>query len=798
MTTTAVNAYHDGSDVVLLRRGATGILERQRVAGPHVFYLLTSEVPDHIRDVLRGSKHVTSIRKRGRWARITMARSDNRAAAIEWLSKHGVPAYEGDLTPIRRILADEDIQIVKPRRVYLDIEADSRVPFTRKGDARVLCWVLADNEGPDGAREIARSLLNEWTDADERRVMNELWAALDPYDQVIAWSGDRFDFPVIKARTIYTQCTLPRTERWLWMDLMLAYGRHGRNKADGEEKSSLKLNDVCHANLGEGKHDFNSAATYEAWMNSTPCESGVCMNCRQCLINYCGQDTILLPKLETKLGVLALHDAVCQSCHIFPDSNSLRPTEFVDGFMLHIGARHDYHFPTLKRGRESKKYEGAYVMKPASPGILKNVHVADFASMYPTIIRTWNMSPETVAQDVPVNGPIPPNRCRTPQTRTGFTTEFVGILPMALKEMIAQRKSHSDKKKALPPGTQEWKDAERGDNAGKVTNNSFYGVAGNKDSRIFNQGVAEGTSTTGAYLIKRVIEEASRWQLPAIYADTDGEFSQGPREKFQEFVDYCNSTLLPGIAQECGCLQSFLKIEFEKSFERIVFIKAKKYVGMYSHYKGKLAPADAEPEIRGLEYRRGDSAPLGRKLQKQIIDKLMKERCETPEDFEPLIEAARRHITDDPLDVGEVSFVKALQKPINEYVQKEKKRGGGLTARPPHVEVAAMLKERGVDTGYKGARVRFVVKDAYMKDYIPSEDYDGTFDRNYLWMSVWEPSLRLLVAAFPGYAWDRFSVKKKTKPVDDSQLALDLSAPAHKEEAEEIEDDDEDEDSETD
>ena len=182
------------------------------------------------------------------------------------------------------------------------------------------------------------------------------------------------------------------------------------------------------------------------------------------------------------------------------------------------------HFPTAQYRDNESGYEGAYVMRPAEGmGILRNVHVADFASLYPSIIITWNMSLET-RKDMPVNGPIAPGHARSPLNGVTFEVERDGILPEALRTMIKMRKVYNDKKSAEPPGTDAWKSYDRISTAYKVAANSFYGVLGTTNSRFYVRAIAESVTKCGRWLIESTISEARRWKLETVYGDTDSVF----------------------------------------------------------------------------------------------------------------------------------------------------------------------------------------------------------------------------------------------------------------------------------
>ena len=268
------------------------------------------------------------------------------------------------------------------------------------------------------------------------------------------------------------------------------------------------------------------------------------------------------------------------------------------------------------------------------------------------------------------------------------------------------------------------------------------------------------------------------------------------REAFVAFVKWCNAELYPAAIRECGCIENHIQIDYQKEFERLVMVSAKKYVAVFRHYKGiatctcdtqkgepgaidvyamtcrdcgkkweALPPPRGKPEIRGLEYKRGDAALLARRLQWNVIQKLMAELCEDPEAFVPMIERVRDHVLLEPLPLAEVQLSKSLSKPLKEYAVKIK-TDGTAAAQPPHVQVARLLKERGELVG-EGTRIPYVVMDASVSPMkvAPAADYQGECDRfHVLGRPGVAASARLLAAAFPGVDWkERFGKVRPRK-----------------------------------
>lgn len=789
MTIEVVNAFVDGPDLVILSREGTRVSER-RVRPEYSFFVRRRDLDAAGADfsrMLRQSRPLVAMKEEGPWTRLcwsdeyvrramTSGKRDGDRKVQSPFQERGIDTFEGDVDPVRRWFTDTpDAAIAKPRRGYYDLETDSRVsPREAKlGRARVLSWAVC-GEDPESVRS---GMLREWSDSAERDLLYAYFEAVADLDQLLAWSGDDFDEPVLDGRTANLGVSYDM-RRKLWLDHLKLYKRMNLNSSEsGAEKQSMKLGSIAQATIGEGKEELPPEMA-KKWPGRTMGSLSYELydaggEWRSMLDSYNRQDTKLLPKIEKVTGFAALFDTLCDVCRVLPNSRGLLPTQQMDGFMLRLGAERAeaYRFPTrIWKDRDEAKededpFAGAFVMEPKAKGITRDVHVADFASLYPSIIQTWNMSPET-KRGIPVNGPIPEGHCRSPMTGIGFTTAFDGILPIALREMIRLRKAWSEKQASLTPGTTESKEAARRSMAYKVAANSFYGVVGSPYSRYFDRSIAESVTQNGVWLIRQTIAAAEEKGMEVVYGDTDSFFAKGATQtEMEEFVAWCNKDLYPRLLRSVGCRLEHcaIKLAYEKAFDRIVMVTAKRYAGTFLHYKGTRAkpmPGEGEkfdkerhsrPEIKGLEYKRGDAAVLARTLQEKVIMDILR-GIDRPEAYRAYLETTLAHVSKDELPLEEVMLAKSLSKKTSAYHHKTSTGKDG--AVPPHVRVAEMLEAAGKPIG-EGSRVAYVVVDGSDGiKAIPAEDYKGECDRFYLWENlVYPPTQRLLQAAFPDQNW---------------------------------------------
>jgi DNA polymerase elongation subunit (family B) len=743
-----INAFasYEGDLTLITRVNGERVIKREKAQ--YISYHKYSEISESCLHWLKSSPLVRELiiepYDHINWLRINWVDYEARQNAL-WGEKpycifESGEHYEGDLSPVMRYLIDNNVEIAKPKRCYIDLETDSRVPFIKavEGRAAILSWALVDDLGHEKVEVLNRDSYN-----DEQDLVMSLWQELQQYEQVLAWNGDGFDFKVIKERTKYLGLSVNH-RYWLWLDHMLLFKRLNTAAESGDEKTSYKLNDIAQAILGEGKDTLDGSRTWYYW------EKGG--SDREALVKYNLKDTKLLQQIEKKTGLVDLFQSLCEVTGVLPDTYGLQPVKQVDSFLLRLAKPKGLKFLSKNVVVEHEKFKGAYVMPPEAHGIEKNIHVADFQRLYPSIMISWNMSPETKSET---------GECLVEATGVRFS-KLQGILPFALKKLIDLRKKSSKDRDELPPGTSGWYDANRLSTAYKVAANSFYGVVGSSFSRFFDAQIAESVTQTGAQLIKETIKEAENRGMKAIYADTDSLFVKGvDAEVFKSFVSWCNETLYPQMIERMGCVENDICLAYEKAFDRVVFVGAKKYVGSYLHYKGKRASVESKPEIKGLEYRRGDSVFLARKLQIQVIEKICA-GCEDSNIYEEIVQKTMNHVLNEPLSLSEVIISKTLSKEVEHYSVRLKK-DGTFSALPRHVVVAKDLIHKGVEVSI-GTRIGYVVMDASVRPLtvMYAEEYDGVCDRYYLWDSlVYPPTFRLLSSAFPLHDWTMF---QKTRP----------------------------------
>ena len=138
-------------------------------------------------------------------------------------------------------------------------------------------------------------------------------------------------------------------------------------------------------------------------------------------------------------------------------------------------------------------------------GMHRNVWVFDFKSLYPSIIRTFNIDPLSYVA-------APTRGAELIETPGGAFRREPAILPRMLDELFPRREA------AKRAG-----DSVAG-HAIKILMNSFYGVLGTPACRFYNPALANSITGTGREMLlwsKQWFESAG---YTVLYGDTDSLF----------------------------------------------------------------------------------------------------------------------------------------------------------------------------------------------------------------------------------------------------------------------------------
>ncbi|WP_175059460.1 DNA-directed DNA polymerase [Thermococcus sp. 2319x1] len=340
----------------------------------------------------------------------------------------------------------------------------------------------------------------------------------------------------------------------------------------------------------------------------------------------------------------------------------------VEWYLLRVAYARNELAPNKPDEEEYKRrlrttYLGGYVKEPEK-GLWENIIYLDFRSLYPSIIVTHNVSPDTLEKEGCENYDI------APIVGYKFCKDFPGFIPSILGDLIAMRQEIKKKMKAtIDPIEKKMLDYRQ--RAVKLLANSYYGYMGYPKARWYSKECAESVTAWGRHYIEMTIKEIEeKFGFKVLYADTDGFYATIPGEKpeiikkkAREFLNYINSKL-PGL----------LELEYEGFYLRGFFVTKKRY-----------AVIDEEGRIttRGLEVVRRDWSEIAKETQAKVLEAILKDGS-----VEKAVEIVR--------DVVEkiAKYRVPLEKlVIHEQITRDLK---DYKAIGPHVSIAKRLATRGI------------------------------------------------------------------------------------------------------
>lgn len=267
-----------------------------------------------------------------------------------------------------------------------------------------------------------------------------------------------------------------------------------------------------------------------------------------------------------------------------------------------------------KKGAE-KTFEGGFVLPPEK-GVHEDVIALDFSSMYPTIMISFNISPDTFVE--PNEAEEESDLYVAPEVGHAFKKAPDGFFKRIMSDLITRRKAIKAEMKKYDKTSDEYRLLDIQQQSVKILTNSFYGYTGWSAAKFYKRECAEATTAWGRHFIKRAVTVAEERGFKVIYGDTDSIFAKltdarGDVEDRREAILEKAKEVSERISKELP-----LELEIQDFFKSIFFTgKKKRYAALTD--KGEIV-------VRGLEVRRGDWCELAKEVQTKVIDLILREK----------------------------------------------------------------------------------------------------------------------------------------------------------------------------
>ena len=533
----------------------------------------------------------------------------------------------------------------------------------------------SQNEDPEQA------LLIEWL-ADESQLLTRFieWLCLYDPDIVIGWNVVNFDMVLLQKR-----CDLHDINFAIGRDGQTPYWRDNRNSGqkyieiagrvvlDGIDLlktatysfASFSLNNVATQLLGMQKQvddvDNRVAEITHNFHHN-----------KYALAQYNLQDCRLVWLIFEKTQLLDFAQLRAQLTGLEIDRFGGSVAAFTNLYLPKLH-RSGYVAPSLGDSESDLVSPGGYVMD-SIPGLYDNILVLDFKSLYPSIIRTFNIDPMGM-----VEGLLAPENAIEGFDGALFSRDK-HFLPDIIKDLWAQRDiAKKEQNAALSQAI-------------KIIMNSFYGVLGSSGCRFFDPRLSGSITKRGHQLLKQTKDWIEEKGYQVIYGDTDSIFvhikgehdANECRAIGKSLEQFINQTLTLSLKKDYG-VESELELEFETHFSKFLMPTIRGLeVGTKKRYAG-LVIENGEQHIvfKGLESVRTDWTELAKQFQQSLYHRVFNNL--PVKDY--VLEMVHKTYAGEHDEL--LVYRKRIRRKLDEYVKNV----------PPHIKAARNADEQNKALG---------------------------------------------------------------------------------------------------
>ena len=504
------------------------------------------------------------------------------------------------------------------------------------------------------------------------------------------------------------------------------------------EYPNYRLDTIARMTLGRGKIEY---------------EGNLDQLFRDDIEKFCEYNLVdveLVVDMDKKLQFIDLARAICHAGHVFYE-DFLFSSKYLEGAILTFlrrGGRVAPNKPQRKfkndDGTEGEgKFVGAYVKQP-QPGLYKWVYDLDLTSLYPSIIMSINISPETkigkvegytaeshmksqmesyVIEDDKGKRYPPMDKVKfedftkkmdlsIASNGVLYTQDKVGIIPEILNVWFDQRVEYKDqmKKFGQAGNDEKYKFFAQRQLVQKIMLNSLYGVLGLPSFRFYDVDNAEAVTLTGQTVIKTTEMIANQYYSKTIgeekdyniYVDTDSVFYEAaPLVKARNpNIDVTSDEqMIPAILEVAQEVESHINKVYDSMALKMFNINSHRFdikqetiaKGGFWVSKKRYAQwiindntVDCDKlDVKGLDVKRSSFPTYFKEVMSTVLMDILKDENKDKID-EYILRKKDEMKTTNFIDIAKNSAVKHMSK----YTFKNQALGEFMKGTPAHVKAA--------------------------------------------------------------------------------------------------------------
>ena len=435
-------------------------------------------------------------------------------------------------------------------------------------------------------------------------------------------------------------------------------------------------------------------------------------------IEYARRDSELALLFLLKLRLIDKYIALARvSGTLLQDILDGGQTQMVENLILREYMKHDRVLPARPTGEvsgerydEGEQLAGAEVLPPKK-GLLENIVILDYKSLYPTIMMAHNLCYTTE-----VVGEMPENVIKTPNGGVYVSGDIVkGIVPSILEDLLDRRQQTRAKMKTADEDDKRVLDATQ--LALKILLNSFYGYSGYTRARLYSLTLAGAVTSFGREnilhtkdLIENDIKEiilndgkavrkgegidGKHIGLSVVYGDTDSVFVHllDKDITFDEAQIVGNS--IANTVTES--LVKPMELVFDSFAKRAIFLAKKRYA-LLVHEKTAQGLKE-KIKVKGMETVRRDWCEITTRTIEKVLELVLKEAK---------VDEAVLLVKNTINEIKSIDANSALFDGLI-LTRQYTKSVGSYKNKQPHITVIEKLQKRGIISNV-GDRIPFVI-----------------------------------------------------------------------------------------
>lgn len=545
-----------------------------------------------------------------------------------------------------------DIDKVNVLAIDIEVASDDGFPYPEEASKEVISIAVKSNQDDhyhvwaldDYDVDISdyKGSVHFYRMDDERKLIAGFVKWLNEFnrmpDIITGWNSTLFDIPYLINRTgrLFGEEAIKKFSPWghvayrpvkingreqdsyvisgvSQLDYLDLFRKFGYSYGPQE---SYKLDHIAEVVIGEKKLDYSEYGNlFELYRNN-----------HQKFIDYNIRDVELIFKLDDKLGLIDLALTMAYRGGV-NYTDTLGTTNIWDTIIYRELAIKNIAIPQPVM-KEKPPYDGGYV-KPPVPGMYDWVCSFDLNSLYPNIIIQYNMSPETITDDITpgVNPDTMLNDVNIRNHHEGtsmacngvhFSNKKQGIIPKIVDEMYQERVII---KKGMLKAKQDLENVDKKNKAEviriereiaqlenrqmaiKILLNSLYGAMASKYFRYFDIRIAEAITLSGQTSIRWAEQAVNTFMNSAlknkkhkdyvIAIDTDSLYVHMEEvvnmlnndNKIDALDEFCSKVIEPvldksyaNLALAGKCISNRMKMKREAIADRAIWTAKKRYI----------------------------------------------------------------------------------------------------------------------------------------------------------------------------------------------------------------------------